>query len=160
MDEKCDCKICREHKGIPESITVGIYTDFSMTMEPEEEWAEMIEELEDIGLNIGGYKGSLAPQEILEYNPDLLIVDYGGMSVAGCSDTMTSNVRHFCRWAEDHPGKLMVVWTHTSTLFYRQELESEFGHLNNIILRSGLCDSEEFDPKIQSWFGVDYPDFT
>lgn len=132
---------------------VGIITDFPMSMTPKEERDEIITTLSEYGLEISEVVAGFGITEVLESNPDLLIVDYGGMSTSGASDGAIWNINYLCHWAENHPGKLVALWTHFTGVLYKQELESEFGHLSNVTYPTGHFDSTVED-KIKAWFGL------
>jgi hypothetical protein len=92
---------------------------------------------------------------------DLLVIDYGGLSF-GYGDGWTLahyEVRRACEWAENHPGKLMVIWTAHTARLYSDELNDAFGHLDNIIVRyhdfgpRGDADEVAMWAKIEQWLG-------
>lgn len=132
---------------------VGIITDFSMTKTPEEEREEIVMTLSWLGLEISEVVAGFDIAEVLKSNPDLVIVDYGGMSTSGAHDGARWNINYICRWAEDHPGKLVALWTHLTGVLYKHELEAEFGHLGNVTYPTGFSDST-VDDKIKAWFGL------
>lgn len=134
-------------------VRVGIITDFPMSMTPEEERAEIVTTLSEYGLEISEVVASFDITEVLKSNPDLVIVDYGGMSTSGAHDTASWNINYLCRWAEDHPGKLVALWTYFTGVLYRRELKAEFGHLSNVTYPTGSSDSTVED-KIRTWFGL------
>lgn len=132
---------------------VGIITDFPMSMTPEEEREEIVRALSEYGLEISRVVASFDITEVLESNPDLVIVDYGGMSTSGAYDTASWNINYLRGWAEDHPGKLIALWTYYTGVLYKQEFDAEFGHLGNVTYPTGSSDSTVED-KIKAWFGL------
>ena len=132
---------------------VGIITDFPMSMTPEEEREEIIATLSDYGLEISGVVASFDITEVLGSNPDLVIIDYGGMYTSGGSDTASWNINYVLSWAENHPGKLVALWTHFTGVLYKQEFEAVFGHLDNVTYPTGYSDSAVED-KIKAWFRI------
>ncbi len=100
--------------------------------------------------------------EILKTPYDLLIMDYGGVSVMGGSSNASVQVSAACQYAEDHPSCLVVIWTGYTAEVYQDELKDQFGHLNNIVCRykpghvyENLDGSPEFIKKFKAWFGID-----
>ena len=90
---------------------------------------------------------------------DLFIIDYGGLSVYGSSDTAEWEVRFACEWAENHPGTPVVLWTYYTARLYGDELRKTFGHLNNILTRyptDSLYHDEEagFWDNLKLWLGI------
>jgi len=92
--------------------------------------------------------------EIINSNPDILLIDYGGMSINGAPGAATSQIMQACEWAESHPGKLMVIFTAFTSEVYNDELKSEFGHLNNIVSLCEFPDYKEDFTKIKKWFSL------
>lgn len=83
---------------------------------------------------------------------DLIILDYGGISI-GAFDIAEFHIKEICKYAENHPSCLLVIWTQ----FYEYELKNTFGHLNNITYRYNdeySSDESEFIEKFQQWFGL------
>jgi len=120
---------------------------------PNEEIAGIMRDLRDFcdDMNFELVAGLTGTYAIDDKRADLLIVDYGGMSCAGASDTCVWEMRFATEWAQNHPGCLMVVWSSFSRRLYERELSEEFGHLDNVIWR---CegDTDQFD-AIRQWFG-------
>jgi hypothetical protein len=89
---------------------------------------------------------------------DLLVIDYGGMSSCmGGEDRSRMEVRMACNWAEDHPGRPVVIWTSFTARLYRGELEAEFGHLGNILIRTSYPSTDEinaFFDVLRGWLGL------
>ena len=106
------------------------------------------------------YKEETITEEMMSKNFDLFILDYGGMAYSGASGMVEFMVETVCKYARDHPGCLVVIWTEYTAEFYQDELEKEFGHLDNLICRYGNSfeihenryGSDEFIKKFRSWF--------
>lgn len=134
------------------------------TLENEVEAA--IESLEIIGLkNIKVAHSGHSLREIFGKRFDLVIIDYGGASLGYGSATATVEVDAACRWAENHPGALVVIWTKYTAMLYEDELQAEFGHLDNVLLRYDASESvygndlngpARFQEKLRQWFDGDH----
>ena len=133
-------------------IRVGIITDIPITKTPEEEREEILLELSNMGLEISSVVAGFDVLEVLESRPDLLIVDYGGMSTSGAGDGAAYNIRHICNWASEHPGRLVVLWTYFTGALYGSEMEAQFGDAGNIVYPSDYL-KFGIEDKIKSWFG-------
>jgi hypothetical protein len=72
--------------------------------------------------------------EVADKNVDVLILDYGAATF-GSRDMGIWQVGDGCRWAEEHPGRVLLLWTSFTNQLYKDELEREYGHLTNIIYR-------------------------
>ena len=117
-------------------------------MEEEAESATFFLE-DEAGLEIKEVLRTTTIQQVIEYTGkiDLLIVDYGGLYY-GAYDTAKSHIKYACKFAEDHPGCLMLIWSQFTYDIYQAELEEAFGHLTNIA-------TKESYRTIMDWFGLD-----
>ena len=104
-------------------------------------------------------KSQVLTPEMMKTSYDLLIIDYGGLSPG--SSTGELQVNAACRYAENHPNCLVVIWTGFTSYIYEDELEEKFGHLDNIVKRyiggqvyANLDGRPEFITKFKNWFGV------
>ena len=141
-------------------IKVGIVVDsmagFDLT--PEEEIEEIMEYLM-IGAKLpvqlvagGEHMGVINRKSI-----DLLIIDYGGM-LPGAYGVQVSQIRGACEWAENHPGKIMIIWSNFTREIYIDELEEHFGDLDNVRFRfksrfGSDLNTEMFD-ELKLWYGI------
>lgn len=57
---------------------------------------------------------------------DVLVVDYGGLHGA-YGDIVYRYSDAVAKWADEHPGKLVVLWTSFTCNMYRTVFEREFG---------------------------------
>ena len=140
-------------------IKVGIVVDsrggFDLT--PEEEIEEIIKffAMFDIPVKLvasGEHMGVINRKNI-----DLLILDYGGM-LPGAYGVQVSQIRAACEWAENHPGKIMIIWSSHTREIYIDELEEHFGDLDNIRFRfksrfGSDLNTEMFD-ELKLWYGI------
>lgn len=87
---------------------------------------------------------------------DLLIIDYGGLSMMGSTASGQINIWHACHYAEEHPGCLVVIWTTFTSRLYEAEMQEEFGHLDNIVVRYPNDDKwgKRFPARLQTWFNI------
>ncbi len=137
-------------------VKVAIVNDYygSTDETDEEERAWYIKALNGAGIPAVLVFGANVPYE-LKNAPDfdLLIVDYGGMAARNF-ELGLDQVRVVRRWAEEHPGHLVVMWTYFTVKLYK-ELVAEVGDLDNIIVRSE--DPEEWDAfhnTLREWLGL------
>ena len=135
----------------------------SGTIEEEVEMA--VFELRKIGLDVEVKAMDDGMVDFANRSLDLLIVDYGGVSLGGAYDLATYQIKEACQWADERPGSLMVIWTKFTSIVYQDELEREFGHLDNVLLRfegkDGSYDfmgrenpNTRFNNAIRTWFGL------
>lgn len=87
---------------------------------------------------------------------DVLVIDYGGMDIFGSPAMAREQVRLACKWAEEHPGKVLFLFTKHTSAIYKDELESEFADLNNIIFCYNWDTYREdgYD-KLVEWFSLE-----
>lgn len=104
-------------------------------------------------------KSTALNSEIMKTSYDLMVIDYGGLSAG--SSTGRMQVDAACRYAENHPGCLVVIWTGYTSYIYEDELEEKFGHLDNITKRydgdnayENLDGKPAFLKKFRNWFGI------
>lgn len=113
-------------------VKVGIVNDFMayMGLSVEEERHEIVVELRK---NYCGNVDAVVVwgAEIPDFESmpevDLLVIDYGALwQSSGLVEDFSRRVR---RWADEHPGKLVVLWTSFTSSIYQRVFESEFlGH--------------------------------
>lgn len=133
-------------------IRISIVTDFPMHCPAEEEREEIANELRGwLGETELVYAG-FNLLEACNKMPDLLLLDYGGAYTTGTSDTIGYNLRYARQWAEDHPGKLLVLWTRFTGDAYKVEAEEELGPLDNVCYPSSPVFRAEMLGKIKGWF--------
>ncbi len=89
---------------------------------------------------------------------DLLVIDYGGMSAWGGSDTGAYQIRKALEWAAEHPGKLLLLWTDHTRFIFEAELQAEFGGLENVMMHynpkvEDMWDQlDDFERELGRWF--------
>lgn len=78
---------------------------------------------------------------------ELVLYDFGGM-VPGSTDLMESNARALVKWAEDHPGALVVIVSRMTFTGYIEPEMSDRGldGLHNIVSDAGV------EGNIPDWF--------
>ena len=83
---------------------------------------------------------------------EILVIDYGGMSICGSGDVALRQVHEAIRWADEHPGGLLVIWSDfTASLYY--EVKEGFKHLDNVVFRAGDTGREAIE-QIKKWASV------
>lgn len=93
--------------------------------------------------------------ELADKTFDLLVVDYGGMAAHGSWDGAEWQIRRVLEWAREHPGGLVLLFTGYTRKVYEGELEREFGHQDNVLMRyqSTFVENEEYEEMLRVWFG-------
>lgn len=141
------------------TIKAAIVTDLGSN-DPAEEVESIVYELETcLEANVSVVVQGRGVHVLTLKTFDLLVLDYGGASVAGgTQDLVEWQIRCACEWAENHPGKVLLLWTSYTALEYGYELEAVFGHLDNVMVRFGTKpwnmhdEDESVFTKIQRWF--------
>lgn len=139
-------------------IRVSIVTDVPFLESPEEEWERIAgvvretlrQEIEVVYTGFDILAGVAA-------NPDLFLIDYGGMTTSGARDTAVVNIRYACRWAEEHPSRLLVLWTWFTGQAFEDEILPEIGELANIKRPKTMADGRH-ELVIGDWFGIGHLD--
>lgn len=119
----------------------------------DDEWDSIQYHLEDMGLDIEVIHKVHRIDQIGE--PDLLVVDYGGLSIGGAYDVARWHMKAATQWAVDHPGRLMLVWSQFTQFLYEDVLEDFRGELDNIVpFYEGDYDeaTKKTEEKIKAWF--------
>jgi len=141
-------------------------------MSPEEEAdfiARYMAEMYGIVLN---YVHSTAAQSLKEVQPHLVILDYGGASI-GYGDTGYHQIEYVLKWAEDHPSKLVLIYS-LFTTWMVHEIQEDIEPLDNVLFwdpsdkeyrRSLPWDERdkhqnELALKIRHWYDLPEPDGT
>lgn len=97
----------------------------SLGRSPEEEVAEEIVELqEDLGYKMDLVAHDRFMENVDQLDIDLLVFDYGGAS-SSYSDTPWTQLEAACRWAQEHPGRLVLLYTTFTGKMYRNLLRYE-----------------------------------
>lgn len=140
-------------------LRVGILLDNSLSYTQEEEANDILNSLkrylgED---SIQSWKVSRGVGTLLKVEVpfDLLVVDYGGVSVMGAMDLAVWQVRSCLEWGRDHPSSLVLIWTHFTQRVYEWELAEVWGKPDNLFFRytEGEEAYEAFASKLRVWFG-------
>lgn len=134
-------------------------------MEPEEEAdfiANYMAEAHGIVLN---YTITTAAHVLDEVKPNLVILDYGG-AMMGYGDTAWRQVDYVLKWAEEHPSKLVLIYT-LFTTWMVHEIQEDIDPLDNVLFwdpsdkyRRSLkweerdAHQEEVALKIKHWYGI------
>lgn len=139
-------------------IEIGIVNDplGSFGYPPEKEAEDIIDTFRMLGLDCKLAFHTTTMAEAKDKSPDMLVIDYGGMGDSGAWDAAQYQVRYACRWAEEHPGKPMVIWTVYTKDLYEGELEKQFGHLGNVFARytNEHYNDLPFIERIAIWLGI------
>ena len=141
----------------------------SVGMEPEEEAesiAKYLAELYGIALN---YTVTTGAQLLDEVKPDLVILDYGG-AMMGYGDTAFNQVDYVLKWAEEHPSKLVLIYT-LFTTWMVHEIQEDIDPLDNVLFwdpsdkykhslkwQERDAHQEELALKIRHWYGAPDPE--
>ena len=99
----------------------------------------------------------VVPPDVLDdLTPDIVVIDYGGMSTMGAYDGAAANVRYVLRWAEDHPSTAIIVWTQF-TQFIADDILQDFRKdvLGNVFVYQTDADDTLAWDAIRMWLGVD-----
>jgi hypothetical protein len=125
---------------------------------PEEERDEIIEmlritTLEGAEVKLVAYSNSV--HGVTDTPMDLFVLDYGGM-LPGADDMVRHQIRNAIKWAEDHPGKLLYLYTDFTRRWYQWEFDENFSGLDNIVYRFAHDHlGDEVEAKIRLWFGLE-----
>lgn len=88
---------------------------------------------------------------------DLLLVDYGGLHHA-YGDAIEVYGRAVKRWADEHPGKLVLLWTAFTAACYKAVFEDfQSGEANILMRYSGAWDFDGtpgFEDDVRMWLGA------
>lgn len=135
---------------------VVIITDPFTDETPEQEAQHIMDELENNGLGCDKVISGEGAYVLEEHpNTDLVVIDYGGISLGGAYDTAVSNVRYVCQWAEDHPNSVLIIWTEFTRSMYQDELGHTFGHLRNILFRyNDYHENPDWATEARLWLGA------
>lgn len=137
-------------------IRIGFVQDFMRDNKDEQGYA--VHELED---RIGGeYEVVWAGEEsAMTAIPevDLLLVDYGGLhnAYSAAWDRYGRSVR---RWADEHPGKPVVLWTAFTVACYKATFDEFDREAGNVLAR--YADAWDWDgfpdiwERLRGWLGV------
>jgi hypothetical protein len=148
-----------------DKIRVAVIVDPFGVESLEEEVGNIMFAMENLELPCELVKFGESPMILKDTSADLVIIDYGGMSLMGGWDTAKANIGYVCQWAEDHPSKVVLIWTNYTARVYLDELENHFGQLNNIFFRFPndpfhLFGVKEYDDHrnnlrkaLKTWFG-------
>lgn len=101
------------------AVTTAIFNDERGTMHytPDEERDEIVSELGNEGIKaVVTWYGHEPP---LPDSAELLVVDFGALWQSSILDDWTRDV---IRWAEDHPGSLVMLWSGMTADEFGREL--------------------------------------
>lgn len=117
------------------SQRVGVCVDSmgSFHETPDDERDKILKDLRDDGLDpelvFYGHDPLAIP---FEQHIDALVVDYGIIAAQGGGDDWT---RHLLRWADEHPGSLLLIWSSMTADGFvyelRDALEREGGRVDD-----------------------------
>ena len=139
-------------------------------MDPEEEADFIARYMAEVHGVVLDYIHSTAAQAIKEVKPHLVILDYGGASI-GYGDAGYSQIEYVLKWAEDHPSKLVRIYS-LFTTWVVHEIQEDIEPLDNVLFwdpsekeyRRSLPweereeHQEELALKIRHWYGLPEPD--
>lgn len=136
---------------------------------PEEEGDFMAKYLAEVHGIVINYTVTTAAQTLDEAKPDLVILDYGG-AMMGYGDGAWRQVDYVLKWAENHPSKLVLIYT-LFTTWMVHEIQEDINTLDNVLFwdpsdkyrRSMPWDErakhqEVVALKIRHWYGVPEPE--
>lgn len=135
-------------------IRVAVLQDLMGTSfaTPEEEVEQILEELKSIfrrpvNLLIADRNFT----KVAETNPELVVVDYGGMAIYGASSAAEWQVRAVRTWAEEHPSGVVCIWSGYTEEIYK-EVSELLPELPNVVVRFSNAYSHE--EKLLSYFSL------
>lgn len=138
-----------------DKIRVFYLIDFmgSADTSPEEEVQETIRHFLELGVPVELLAWSFSFHVINDFpGTDMVILDYGGV-MPGCGDMVTGQIRDVWKWAQDHPGKLVVVYSSFTWAMYSDEMIREFGKLKNVCY--AFAEGMDYDDLILQWYQVE-----
>jgi len=119
--------------------------------EPEQEVADTMKAFADLGLPVELSGWSYSFDDIENYPfIDIVILDYGGV-LPGADDMVRGQLRAAWQWAEEHPSKLMIVYSLYTWRMYSDEMNEAFGELANVVC--AFADMHYSDVVLK-WFNV------
>lgn len=138
-------------------VRVGIMRDYPLVQSEDEELEYIVRVLRSEGIEPEVVFDLRCPPTSSVPVPELLIIDYGGMSASGAHGTALFNVRYMLEWMDDHPGRLIIIWTmFTEYLFEEAIEEMEVRERDNVVLIGSLKvdELEEAWARIRLWLGI------
>jgi len=98
--------------------------------------------------------------DIGKKNIDLLILDFGGLTSGyGTGHTIGAYQRNALKWADEHPGKLLLIWTAFTAHWIIEDIGEDFGGRANVLAVDTL--GKSFDERIdhvsavlRDWYGT------
>jgi sugar/nucleoside kinase (ribokinase family) len=138
-----------------DKLKVIVVNDFmgSSIASTEEEVVGILGELEENGIPVELKSHFDYFPEDLEIKPaDIFVLDFGGL-LPGADSLIVDAVRSAAEWAENHPGKLLVLWSSFTTQWYMNEAKHLFPELTNIVCRS-FENELTFIDEIKRWFSI------
>jgi len=128
---------------------------------PEEEVEEGVRELtKDLGYKLDLVAHSRFMENVDRLDIDLLVFDYGGASGA-YSDTPWTQLEAACRWAQEHPGRLVLLYSSFTGRMYQNLVKYESAKAlesENVMywllpgFRHSVDDDREQRDRIRAWF--------
>jgi len=133
----------------------------SLGRTPEEEAAEEFQMLQEIlGYRLEMVARDRFVENVEQIDIDLLVFDYGG-AASSYSDTPWTQLEAACRWAQEHPGRLVLLYSSFTGRMYEdlvkheayQELKSDnvmYWHLPGY--GHTIRDEMKHQDQIKVWF--------
>jgi len=92
---------------------------------PEEEVEEGLQELtKDLGYKLDLVAHDRFMENVDQLDVDLLVFDYGGAG-GSYSDTPWTQLEAACRWAQEHPGRLVLLYSSMTGKMYENLVRLE-----------------------------------
>lgn len=132
-----------------QAIKVGIVVDDAGTEDQVEDIMGLLE-ASDISCTLAiKHRGV---HMLRDKDIDMLIVDYGGIARLGQMSAVEWQMNEARKWADEHPSKLMILWTPFTSQYYK-EFNETLPAIENV-LHNYSGEWEKICPKIKQWYGV------
>lgn len=125
--------------GPRQAVAIAIVTDVycddpcAERAEIAEQFQRQLESVVNEPLNVEVKATGRGIHEVKDVIVDVLILDYGAAQF-GATEMGRWQSRDARKWAEDHPGKILLLWTSFTKQLYETEW-SQYDNLPNVIYR-------------------------
>ena len=152
-----------------EQVKVGIFVDPLGTslQNPELEYREIEKEVRDAlrGTSfIPKFKREIQPDALSSERLDIYIVDYGGISMQGCSGLIDFYNRELIKSIEDKQGTLFIIWSSMMINYILEDRRNSglTAEAPNLIFRGSIYDfasgrmigDQDVGENIKRWLGI------
>lgn len=129
-------------------------------MSADDETQNALDQLKFSGINTELVAEGMGVHELNSRDGiDLVVFDYGGMSIMGARDTSLAQTRAMYEWAENHPSSLVLIWSaYTADLYEEVTEEIKATELANVIFMDKRGVSESAMPQVRQFLQVERSD--